>query len=158
MKFTLVSLMAHDLPVPSLSRGNEGQSSSEILGLCLFSVVLFPTPPLLLLQVVSSARGLGWVDLTVPLSVLCCLPWADGNLAEAARQLGKMVDQPNQSQPNPGLDTLYSVATNATCSKLYASPRSLGQVLSLSLSLSLSGSALCCALLLELLDRGGSLS
>ena len=29
--------------------------------------------------------------------------WADENLAEAARQLGKMVEQPNQSQPNPGL-------------------------------------------------------
>ena len=38
-----------------------------------------------------------------------CLPssaWADGNLAVAAAQLGKMVEQPeqpNQSKPNPGL-------------------------------------------------------
>ena len=35
-----------------------------------------------------------------------CLPnsaWADWNLAEAAVQLGKMVEHPNQSQPNPGL-------------------------------------------------------
>ena len=34
-----------------------------------------------------------------------CLPdsaWADGKLAEAAGQLGKMVEHPNQSQPNPG--------------------------------------------------------
>ena len=34
-----------------------------------------------------------------------CLPdsaWADGNLAELAEQLGKMVEYPNQSQPNPG--------------------------------------------------------
>ena len=27
----------------------------------------------------------------------------DGKLAEAARQLGKMVEYPSQSQPNPGL-------------------------------------------------------
>ena len=35
-----------------------------------------------------------------------CLPssdWADGNWAEVAVQLGKMVEHPNQSQPNPGL-------------------------------------------------------
>ena len=35
-----------------------------------------------------------------------CLPnsaWANGNLAEAARQLGKIVEHPTQSQPNPGL-------------------------------------------------------
>ena len=35
-----------------------------------------------------------------------CLPnsaWADWNLAEVAVQLGKMVEHPNQSQPNPGL-------------------------------------------------------
>ena len=38
----------------------------------------------------------------------------------------------------PHSSSFSSVATNATCSKLYASPRSLGQVLSLSLSLSLS--------------------
>ena len=34
-----------------------------------------------------------------------CLPdsaWADGNLAEAAGQLGKMVEHKNQSQPNRG--------------------------------------------------------
>ena len=34
-----------------------------------------------------------------------CLPdsaWADGNLAEGAVQLGKMVEHPNQSQINPG--------------------------------------------------------
>ena len=28
--------------------------------------------------------------------------WPDGNLAEAAEQLAKMVEHPNQSQPNPG--------------------------------------------------------
>ena len=35
-----------------------------------------------------------------------CLPnsvWADWNLAAVAVQLGKMVEHPNQSQPNPGL-------------------------------------------------------
>ena len=34
-----------------------------------------------------------------------CLPnyaWADGNVAEAAGQLGKMVEHPNPSQPKPG--------------------------------------------------------
>ena len=33
-----------------------------------------------------------------------CLPdwaWAKGNLAKAARQVGKMGEHPNQSQPNP---------------------------------------------------------
>ena len=29
--------------------------------------------------------------------------WADWNLAEVAVQLGKMVEHPSQSQPNPGL-------------------------------------------------------
>ena len=29
--------------------------------------------------------------------------WADGNLAEAAGQLGKMGEHRNPSQPNPGL-------------------------------------------------------
>ena len=29
--------------------------------------------------------------------------WADGNLAEAARQLGKLVEHRNKSQPNPCL-------------------------------------------------------
>ena len=28
--------------------------------------------------------------------------WADGNLTEAAGQLGKLVEHANQSQPNPG--------------------------------------------------------
>ena len=38
-----------------------------------------------------------------------CLPdsaWADGNLAEAAGQLGKMVEHRNHSPPNPGLGSL----------------------------------------------------
>ena len=38
-----------------------------------------------------------------------CLPdsaRADGNLAEAAGQLGKMVVHRNQSQPNPGISSL----------------------------------------------------
>ena len=29
--------------------------------------------------------------------------WTDGNLAEAAGQLGKLVENRNQSPPNPGL-------------------------------------------------------
>ena len=39
--------------------------------------------------------------------MLHCLPysaWADGILAEAARQLGKVVEHPNQRQPNPTQD------------------------------------------------------
>ena len=46
------------------------------------------------IQGVSSARGLGWVDLNFE-CMLHCLPnsaWADGNLTEAAVQLGKMVE------------------------------------------------------------------
>ena len=46
---------------------------------------------------------MGWVDLdfVVPLSPSSA--WANGNLAEAAVQLGKKVEHPNHSQPNPGL-------------------------------------------------------
>ena len=32
--------------------------------------------------------------------------WVDGNLAEAAGQLGKKVEHRNQSQPNPGLSSV----------------------------------------------------
>ena len=42
------------------------------------------------------------VVLTLILVILLSA-WAEGNLAEAALQLGKMVEHPNQSQPNPGL-------------------------------------------------------
>ena len=38
--------------------------------------------------------------VVVPPSAQFCLGWADGNLAEAAVLVGKMVEQ---SQPNPGL-------------------------------------------------------
>ena len=47
-----------------------------------------------------------------------CLPdsaWADGNLAEAAGQLGKMVEHPNQVQPNSGPQadgTPYTIFTH----------------------------------------------
>ena len=50
----------------------------------------------------SAETGFCWLGLWV----LHCLPdsaWADGNLAEAAGELGKMVEHRNQSQPNPGL-------------------------------------------------------
>ena len=50
------------------------------------------------LQGVPYPRGLGLVDLTC----LSNYAWADGNVAEAAGQLGKMLDHPKQSQPNPG--------------------------------------------------------
>ena len=43
-----------------------------------------------------------WIS-SVPLHCLPDSAWADGNLAEAAGQLGKMVEHRNQSQPNPGL-------------------------------------------------------
>ena len=45
-----------------------------------------------------------------------CLPesaWADGSLAEAAVQLGKMVGHRNQSQPNPGLNSLGAPCSSA---------------------------------------------
>ena len=34
---------------------------------------------------------------------MCMAPWADGNMAEAAGQLGNMVEHPNPSQHIPGL-------------------------------------------------------
>ena len=45
-----------------------------------------------------------WIGLTWIL-ILHCLPdstWADRNLAEVGRRLGKMMEHSNQSQPNPG--------------------------------------------------------
>ena len=53
-----------------------------------------------------------------------CLPnsaWADGNLAEETGQLGKMVEHPNPSQPNPGLR-----AHESPCSLPFIFPRILG--------------------------------
>ena len=50
----------------------------------------------------ARAPGLGWLGFLVSY----CLrdsAWANGNLAEVAMQLGKMVEHPNKSQPNPGL-------------------------------------------------------
>ena len=55
------------------------------------------------IQGVASAHGLGWDDLNSA--------WADGNLAEAAVQLGKGVEHRNQSQPNPGLRADLSPCT-----------------------------------------------
>ena len=46
-----------------------------------------------------------WVELIIKLSVTHGLPnsaWGDGNLAEVAGQLVKIVEHPNQSDPNPG--------------------------------------------------------
>ena len=40
---------------------------------------------------------------------------ADVNLAEAAGQLGKMVDHRNHSQPNPGLSSLGTPCTYLVC-------------------------------------------
>ena len=53
-----------------------------------------------------------WVGLTL-FSSFHYLPryaWADGSLAELAEELVKMLEHPNQSQPNPaqGCDHLYS--------------------------------------------------
>ena len=45
----------------------------------------------------SDGRGPGLA------SMVCQTAWADGNLPELARQLDKMVEHPDQSQPNPGL-------------------------------------------------------
>ena len=47
------------------------------------------------LQGVPSARVLGWVDFDFECYTYA---WADENLVETARQLGKMVEHPNQSQ------------------------------------------------------------
>ena len=55
------------------------------------------------LQVVLSELRLGFVDLDFDLPDSA---WADGNLAEGAGQLCKMVEHRNQSQPNPGLSSL----------------------------------------------------
>ena len=47
---------------------------------------------------------LGWVDIDLGHSTVCLLrssAWADGNMAELAVQLGKIVEHLNQSQPNP---------------------------------------------------------
>ena len=50
---------------------------------------------------IVSWTGLRWLEFLV----FHCLPnsaLADGNLAEVAGQMGKMVEHPNQSQPHPG--------------------------------------------------------
>ena len=53
---------------------------------------------------VPCPRRLGFVDLDFECFTVCpTLLGADGNLAEAARQLGKLVEDRNQCQPNPGL-------------------------------------------------------
>ena len=85
-------------------------NDSRLVGMATYNVVilcLITAPVMLVIGMVrgvQSARGLGWVDLDSD--------EADGNLAEAAGQLGKMVEHLNQSQPNPGLradrDSLYS--------------------------------------------------
>ena len=57
-----------------------------------------------ILQGSPSGRGPGLGRLGF--RVFHCLPtsvWADGNLAEAAGQVSKLVEQEEQSQPNPGL-------------------------------------------------------
>ena len=46
---------------------------------------------------------MGFVDLDFECSTVCPTAWADGNLAEAARLLGKLVEHRNPGQPNPGL-------------------------------------------------------
>ena len=61
-----------------------------------------------------------------------CLPnsdRADGNLTEAARQIGKMVEHPNQIQPNPGPredgDTLW-IGSEAFLTFYFARPQTKG--------------------------------
>ena len=54
-------------------------------------------------RVAHLVANLGWVDLNFDYSTVCLIPaWADGSLSEAAGQLGKTVELPNPSQPNPG--------------------------------------------------------
>ena len=51
---------------------------------------------------IYSSTGLGWLEFWVlHLHRLPDSAWAGVNLAEADEQLGKMVDHPNQIQPNP---------------------------------------------------------
>ena len=53
---------------------------------------------------IISWTGLGWHEFWV----FHCLPnsaWAVGNFADLAWQMGKMVEHPTQSQPNPGSRT-----------------------------------------------------
>ena len=58
---------------------------------------------LLLYRVVHLVANLSWVDMNFDYSTVCLiLPGLMGVLAEAAGQLGKMVELPNPSQPNPG--------------------------------------------------------
>ena len=63
-------------------------------------------------QSVPCARRLGFVDLYVECSTVCLTAWVDGNLAELAGQLGKMVEHRNPSQANPSStstwDALYT--------------------------------------------------
>ena len=61
--------------------------------------------------------GLGWIGIWV----FHCLPnstCADWNLAEVVVQLGKKVEHPNQSQPNPGLRADESPCTQIKSSKM----------------------------------------
>ena len=63
------------------------------------------------IQGVPSARGQGWVNLNF--ECFANSAWADGNLAEAAGQMGKMVEHPNQNQPNPGPQADGTPCTNS---------------------------------------------
>ena len=52
------------------------------------------------LQGDSSGRGLGWVDMNFECSTVC--PILPGLMGIWQKRLGKMVEHPNLSQPNPG--------------------------------------------------------
>ena len=60
----------------------------------------------IIVQGVPSELRLGFVDLDFKCSTVYPTAWADESLAEAAGQLGEMVEHRNESQHNPGLSSL----------------------------------------------------
>ena len=88
---------------PSSGNGESFRSASHLCSAHLLvvsrSYLDSMWPKVRTLQGVPSELRLGFVDLDFE----CSTAWDDGNLAEAAGQLGKMVEHRNHSQPNPGL-------------------------------------------------------
>ena len=79
------------------------------------------------IQGVPSARGLGRADLNFECSTVC--PILPGLMGIWQKRLGKMVEHPNQSQPNPGLrahgDTLSARKMSVSADLLSNQPNLL---------------------------------
>ena len=80
-------------------------------------------------QGVQFARWLGFVDMDFVCSTVWLTAWAEGNLAEAAGQLVKIVEHNNQSQPNPGLQGHGTPCTSGSFSFKISSPAILSNFL-----------------------------